>query len=422
MLINERMSVQTYNSIDNLQSRFQAKLHQEYRLETFTGFLKLLYHAIQHLYFFPSNYLSKKSKESLDFYVSNISQIRKHLLNFEHQIKQGTDLPSHDMTCQLTDGTVVEFRLQFAGQAQFFYLKNDASEWELQPFTPKELLEEIEKDILNNPVYFDPRLVASCELNGAIEIIEDLGRTMMEENRIEAMRRRNGNVHFYGAEELMDRLTNPNDSHNIRLVQHIEEIADNLLKSGIYDNQSHPQEPTFRQYDFFNLRVVIEFYISRNLDHLLLGNMTEANRDAIKIALRLLEKLATNDLSDEVNNKTAFIRAVSNQDFNTVSLDSHHEPLLVNYLKDCMNQTNHINHGTLALAKKIIDRLPHSQNPDNPLSAETLTCYRHLRNDLDEIEFAIYTLNWENEIDADEQSWSGQIAPFHLELDESNNQ
>jgi len=420
MLINERMSGQASNNIPDLPSRFQAKLSHTYRLDTFFGFLSLLRYAIQHLYFSPSAYLSKKSREGLDFYVSNVSQLRKSLLNIEFLIKQGSDLVSHDDTWELTDGTVIEFRIQHSAEARFFYLKNDQSEWELQPFSPQEFIAEIERDILNNPACFDPRLVASCKLNTALKTIEDLGRILIEERREHAKSSVKTVVNYYGADDLMPRLISPNDPHHSRLVQDIENIIDHLIQAGTYDDDLHPDEPSFRTYDFFNLRVVIECFISDNLDHLLLGNITAANRDAVRLAIRLLEKLATNDLSEVVNNKLAFIRAVSDQDLSALPLNSPSRSLLANYFKVCQNQTDHIDNKNLALAQKIIDQFFDSLDPQHPLPDATLNSLRQLRDDLSEILSAIDNLDWETENDSDEAPWTGQINSTCLQVSESS--
>lgn len=385
MLIHERMFSQSANNIHNLDARFQARLIENHHLDTFSGYLHLIACAIKNLYLFPSAYLARKSKEGLHNYVATVPQIRKVLLDIDQGIKTGCIYGNHDVQLQSHDGQLVEFKIQtfitdgHVGSA--FYLKNDADEWELQPFTYKEFLEKIEQDIRANPTYFDTRLVASCELTAAFKTIDNLNETIYKE--IQAKSTSKANIHF-GADELIPRLDDPADPQSGVLINDIDKIVENLLQAGHYDYQYHPDEPSHHQYYFTSLSSFVDRYISRNLNPILFGQITNANKAEIVTSIRLLTKFMPEHLMQELRNKLTFIQSYTNKPVGGVTLDSSSNSLMFRYLEHCRENPDAIKLSDLRLAKEIIDKLPLDADPGYPLPADIESC-RQLHNELAEI-------------------------------------
>ena len=388
MLIQETMSNRSTNTIQNLDARFQARLVENHHLNTPLGFFRLLFYAIKNLCFSPSAYLAKKSKEGLHNYVNTVRQIRKELIEIDHGIKAAYFTGNHDVRINSHDGQLIEFKIQtFINDGRVgsaFYLKNDANEWELQPFTYKEFLDKIEQDILDNPRYFDKRLVASCKLTAAVKVYENLQTSLTEEARANAAQQ--GKQHFepIGQDQIVEQLDNPENPHCIELVHKIEEIVENLLEVAFYESELHPDEPACNKSNFVSLATFVNLFISKNLDHILFGRITNANGNDVAKCIKILTQVLRDRFSEDVRNKLAFIEKFTDCHIGGLTFNSTSNSLMFKYLQLCRENTDAIKLSDLRLAKEIIGKLPRDADPGHPLPVDFASC-RQLHDELAEV-------------------------------------
>jgi hypothetical protein len=289
--------------IPDLRIRIQTRLNDHYQLGTITGKLYLFFYALYHCTT-PSAFLAQQLDQDLKFYVSNVSKFRSGLVQFEARRKAGR-MPE-DVGIRFTDGTSVNLRLQCTGsRVDSLCVKDDRTgNWEVLGLLPEQYLEKIEKDILHNPDLFDPRLVASCALRPAFENIEALQQSICKQ-KMEAARRaglfNQEEFHPGGSDDFQILLTNPANVHGRFFIEHIEDIAENLIRSGFY-GALHPDEARFKEFQLCSLHIAILDFISQNLDHLLLGTGS-GTTTALTQSKRLLLLLPVSALPDVIIDK-----------------------------------------------------------------------------------------------------------------------
>ena len=386
MLIPERMSDLPYNHINNLKSRYAAKVTDQYQPGTFTGKLCLIFYALFN-FTTPSAFLAKKSAEALAFYVSNAGKIRQVLHECETSLKSGLK-PTDAATCQLTDGTRFQLILDIDesdGQVRNFILKNETTgKCAVLGFMPAQLIEKIEQDILDNPDLFDARLVASCRLRPAFDNIEALQKAIYKKNSREARQAGQADPTEFdrgGCDDFLMLLTDPETAHGNAFIQHMEVIAENLLHTGFYEDQWHPDEVALRKFQMCALHSALADFISQNLNHLLLGKI-RGNEQTITIAIRLLSLIPRQHSGEHNINKLNLLE----QYFNGVALGwlplEDYGTVLKKCLDNYRNAPSPLNRKNLMLAKKVIDQLPVAADPGDPLSADSIKIFNELREQL----------------------------------------
>ena len=256
MLIAKSISTNTFTDGADLRSRFETSLNDHYKLGTITGKLVLFFYALYHCSS-PSAFLAKQLNQDLQFYVGNVSRLRRALYEFEARHKAGR-IPD-DVSFKLTDGSAVNMRLKYTGgQIDSLCVKDERTgTWEALGLLPEQFLIKIENDILNNPDLFDSRLIASCKLRPAFENIEALQKMICKEKMEAARKAGKFNPEDFdpgSTDDFQILLANPENVHGRFFIEHVLDIAENLVGSGFY-GVMHPDESNFKEFQSCSLHL-----------------------------------------------------------------------------------------------------------------------------------------------------------------------
>lgn len=307
MLIAKCVSTESFAVIPDLRARFEARTNDHYNLGTMTGKLVVFFYALVNCSS-PWAFLAKQQNQDLQYYVTNVSKFREALYQFEAQYKAGR-IPE-DVSFRLSDDTEINLRLTIAaGQIDRLYIKDERTgNWETLCLLPEQFLEKIEKDILNNPDLFDPRLVASCKLKPAFDNIEALQKSICKEKMEQARKAGKFNQNEFnpgGSDDFQILLTDPLNVHGRYFIEHAEQIAENLIHSGFYGTM-HSDEANFKKYQACSLHIAVLDFISQNLNHILSGTIS-GNTESIAKAIRLLNLVPRKHLPDSIIDKLTLI-------------------------------------------------------------------------------------------------------------------
>jgi len=359
-----------------LKAAFDACVNNQYRSSGWDKFcfaLRALWH-----FKIPSTYLATISHEAFDVYRQYVPRLRTHLLELGSHLRVGNpqidQLEGRGFRAALPDGTPVFYRLRpppddlyteglihvCEDDQDMFSRKvsisvGEAGEWCDIDVSLRDLTNQIEADIVNNPDCFDPALVALSKLTPARKAVESFV------NKERPVNLETGRLNPLMGDDVMNLFINlaANEDEDAQFIcQNLPDIVDNLVRSNTYKSQFPAYVGSMEISQTEHLNALVSLYIESNLDLILLGKVTDDNRAGLEKALSLIEKFPPEFLESElfeISDKVNFIKQ-----FTGLSLDVVAGVDMGGIMKQCVkerltNSTHQSRLNFLKLEKLVAD-------------------------------------------------------------------